>query len=165
LGTVKKCQQSLDDLLAGRIQNRRATSLQNAFGPQIVGAIASHPRHLLEKVPNIPKLYRPNLTGFIWAVFPVHPDRQVFIVFRNYRSLHTVLEPSNSIKEACRNAWKCENDSEVLVQDFNLSITRKDLKFLQHGNWLNDEVMNFYFSLIVERSRNSSRLPKVCYCL
>lgn len=42
--------------------------------------------------------------------------------------------------------------NEVLVRKFNLNITRKDILTLAGLNWLNDEVINFYMNLIIERS-------------
>lgn len=45
-----------------------------------------------------------------------------------------------------------EPASEVLVSGFRLNITRSDIGTLKDGNWLNDEVINFYLSLIMERS-------------
>ncbi|XP_078727002.1 sentrin-specific protease 1-like isoform X1 [Lampetra fluviatilis] len=46
---------------------------------------------------------------------------------------------------------------EVLSEAFRLSITRKDIKTLQHLNWLNDEVINFYMSLIMERGKGEGK--------
>ncbi|KAL3968742.1 ryanodine receptor 1 [Sarotherodon galilaeus] len=42
--------------------------------------------------------------------------------------------------------------NRVLSAAFKLRITQRDLATLQEGSWLNDEVMNFYLSLIMERS-------------
>ena len=33
---------------------------------------------------------------------------------------------------------------EVLVEDFNIKITEKDLNTLSGLNWLNDKIINFY---------------------
>uniref|UniRef100_A0A667Y9U4 SUMO specific peptidase 1 n=1 Tax=Myripristis murdjan TaxID=586833 RepID=A0A667Y9U4_9TELE len=49
---------------------------------------------------------------------------------------------------------------EVLSEGFGLSLTRKDLQTLSHLNWLNDEVINFYMNLLVERSKDPN-LPTV----
>ncbi|XP_040009491.1 sentrin-specific protease 1 isoform X1 [Xiphias gladius] len=49
---------------------------------------------------------------------------------------------------------------EVLSEGFGLSLTRKDLNTLSNLNWLNDEVINFYMNLLVERSKDP-RLPSV----
>ncbi|CAH2004404.1 unnamed protein product [Acanthoscelides obtectus] len=57
------------------------------------------------------------------------------------------------------NAFK-GNPSEVLVRKFNLNITRRDLCTLAGLNWLNDEVINFYMNLIIERSKQSPDRPK-----
>lgn len=52
------------------------------------------------------------------------------------------------------------NQDEVLSEGFRLTITRKDLQTLSHLNWLNDEVINFYMNLLVERSKRVD-LPSV----
>ena len=49
----------------------------------------------------------------------------------------------------------------TITQKFNIAITGKDIQTLADGAWLNDEVINFYVSLIAERSKNSCDLPKV----
>ncbi|XP_063765253.1 sentrin-specific protease 2 isoform X2 [Eleginops maclovinus] len=47
----------------------------------------------------------------------------------------------------------------VLSAAFKLRITQRDLATLQEGGWLNDEVMNFYLSLVMERcSREAAGL-------
>lgn len=52
------------------------------------------------------------------------------------------------------------NPHEVLSEGFGLSLTRKDLQTLSNLNWLNDEVINFYMNLLVERSKQPG-LPSV----
>ncbi|XP_034000487.1 sentrin-specific protease 1 isoform X3 [Trematomus bernacchii] len=49
---------------------------------------------------------------------------------------------------------------EILSEGFGLSLTRKDLQTLSDLNWLNDEVINFYMNLLVERSKDP-KLPSV----
>ncbi|XP_074547785.1 sentrin-specific protease 2 [Halichoeres trimaculatus] len=49
----------------------------------------------------------------------------------------------------------------VLSAAFKLRITQRDLSTLQEGSWLNDEVMNFYLSLIMERCAGDSAGLKV----
>jgi len=48
-----------------------------------------------------------------------------------------------------------------LVEKFNYTITVKDITTLKGLNWLNDEVINFYFELIRERSNNNPGLPNI----
>nr|CAB3265968.1 sentrin-specific protease 1 [Phallusia mammillata] len=48
---------------------------------------------------------------------------------------------------------------QVLVEAFNISITREHMATLSGLNWLNDEVINFYMELIVERSKVTDNLP------
>lgn len=50
---------------------------------------------------------------------------------------------------------------EVLVNGFGAGITRKDVQTLKGLNWLNDEIINFYMSLICERNQNEPAMPKV----
>ncbi|XP_047201962.1 sentrin-specific protease 2 [Girardinichthys multiradiatus] len=49
----------------------------------------------------------------------------------------------------------------VLSAAFKLRITQRDLSTLQEGGWLNDEVINFYLSLIMERRSSDSGRLKV----
>ncbi|XP_011617118.2 sentrin-specific protease 2 isoform X1 [Takifugu rubripes] len=49
----------------------------------------------------------------------------------------------------------------VLSAAFKLRITQRDLATLQEGGWLNDEVINFYLSLIMERSTDQAAELKV----
>lgn len=47
------------------------------------------------------------------------------------------------------------------MEGFGAKITRKDLLTLKGLDWLNDEVINFYTSLICERAKNDKELPSV----
>lgn len=42
---------------------------------------------------------------------------------------------------------------EILSSAFKLRITRGDIQTLKNYHWLNDEVINFYMNLLVERSK------------
>jgi len=42
---------------------------------------------------------------------------------------------------------------EVLSSAFKLRITRGDIQTLKNYHWLNDEVINFYMNLLVERNK------------
>ncbi|XP_066440433.1 sentrin-specific protease 1-like isoform X2 [Eleutherodactylus coqui] len=52
------------------------------------------------------------------------------------------------------------NQDQVLSEAFRLTITRKDIMTLNSLNWLNDEIINFYMNLLMERSKRKG-LPKV----
>lgn len=61
-----------------------------------------------------------------------------------------------------RKAWNRNASlNEVLTKGFNVDITRRDLLTIAGLEWLNDEVINFYMNLIIERSRQTPSLPKV----
>lgn len=49
---------------------------------------------------------------------------------------------------------------EVLASAFRLNISRADMHTLVDGEWLNDEVVNFYMNLIMERSQKEGT-PRV----
>ncbi|KAF9435855.1 SUMO1 sentrin specific peptidase 1 [Entomortierella beljakovae] len=49
----------------------------------------------------------------------------------------------------------------VVSEGFNVSILKKDIHTLRPGQWLNDEVINFYGNLIMARNKESSELPKI----
>lgn len=49
-------------------------------------------------------------------------------------------------------ALQPEPAGEVLSSGFRLNISRSDMATLNNGNWLNDDVINFYLNLIMERS-------------
>lgn len=51
---------------------------------------------------------------------------------------------------------------DVLIDKFRIEIHRKDIMTLQDTRWLNDEIINFYFKLMQQRSEdNSAEFPKV----
>ncbi|XP_066600299.1 sentrin-specific protease 1-like [Prorops nasuta] len=49
---------------------------------------------------------------------------------------------------------------QVLVENFRLRVTRKDMNTLAGLNWLNDEVINFYMNLLIERG-GKDKYPRV----
>lgn len=61
--------------------------------------------------------------------------------------------------EVC-SALRGGSSHDVLSEGFGLRLTRKDLQTLSNLNWLNDEVINFYMNLLVERSADR-KLPSV----
>ena len=48
---------------------------------------------------------------------------------------------------------------KTLVEDFNLTLLRNDIQTLGDGAWLNDQVVNFYFCLLMNRSKECA--PKI----
>lgn len=43
---------------------------------------------------------------------------------------------------------------EILSSSFKLNVTREDMQTLQKGQQLNDEIINFYISLLMEKSKS-----------
>ncbi|XP_070776495.1 sentrin-specific protease 2 isoform X2 [Enoplosus armatus] len=59
------------------------------------------------------------------------------------------LTKEMAVEVSCALAQSDPN--RVLSAAFKLRITQRDLATLQEGGWLNDEVINFYLSLVMER--------------
>ena len=49
----------------------------------------------------------------------------------------------------------------TIIDAHNISISKKDLDTLQKSQWLNDEVINFYFKMIMARSKENDNWPNV----
>uniref|UniRef100_UPI00398EB149 LOW QUALITY PROTEIN: sentrin-specific protease 2 n=1 Tax=Pristiophorus japonicus TaxID=55135 RepID=UPI00398EB149 len=67
---------------------------------------------------------------------------------------------TEKMAEEVRKALDYGEPDEVLSTGFKLRITRKDISTLCNYSWLNDEVINFYMCLIMERSKKAC-LPGV----
>lgn len=56
-----------------------------------------------------------------------------------------------------KDAWKSSHLDKMLIEKFNIPIRIKDLKTLSKSQWLNDEIINFYFSLLAERRNEGGK--------
>ncbi|KRY52583.1 Sentrin-specific protease 1, partial [Trichinella britovi] len=74
---------------------------------------------------------------------------------------HEYRELTAEEAQVVKKAWQEKNSDKILSSGFGIDIRPNDLKTLAGGNWLNDEVINFYFNLIVERSKKNCSLPTV----
>ena len=79
---------------------------------------------------------------------------------RRLESLHKLPIIPNGYKNFIENTLS-SFDSTQIIQKFCIPITVKDLKTLRSPNWLNDEVINFYFELICQRSKEKSNYPRL----
>uniref|UniRef100_A0A7M4EHE4 SUMO specific peptidase 1 n=1 Tax=Crocodylus porosus TaxID=8502 RepID=A0A7M4EHE4_CROPO len=69
-------------------------------------------------------------------------------------------EITEEMEKEIRSVFRGGHQDEVLSEAFRLTITRKDIQTLNHLNWLNDEIINFYMNLLMERSKEKG-LPTV----
>ena len=69
----------------------------------------------------------------------------------------TVLPNMTKEMEKAINSYLNASPSQKLVEAYNIPITRKDLDTLRGTNWLNDEIINFYMEMIVERNKNTDK--------
>lgn len=65
------------------------------------------------------------------------------------------------MEAAIDSALKPTPPDEVIATGFKLTVTRKDMETLGGLNWLNDEVINFYMNMLMERGRTEPGLPSV----
>ncbi|KDO25887.1 hypothetical protein SPRG_08829 [Saprolegnia parasitica CBS 223.65] len=61
------------------------------------------------------------------------------------------LALSEEDEETVEIALSSGPSNEVLCQKFNVDITRALIQCLRPGQWLNDEIINFYFQMLAER--------------
>nr|XP_045008663.1 sentrin-specific protease 1 isoform X2 [Jaculus jaculus] len=69
-------------------------------------------------------------------------------------------EITEEMEKEIKNVFRNGNQDEILSEAFRLTITRKDMQTLNHLNWLNDEIINFYMNMLMERSKEKG-LPSV----
>lgn len=67
-----------------------------------------------------------------------------------------LIQLTPEMEDVIDNAFKKAPPNEVLVSKFNTQITRHDISTLAGLNWLNDEVVNFYMNLLIERGKNDN---------
>lgn len=65
------------------------------------------------------------------------------------------------MNEVVNNALAPYPQGQILSECFNISITREHMSTLFGLNWLNDEIINFYMELIVQRSKEREDYPSV----
>lgn len=81
------------------------------------------------------------------------PVASVIKVSKPIKEEREFPELTEDMEREVSRAWRGGSQDEVLSEGFRLTITRKDLQTLSNLNWLNDEVINFFMNLLVERSK------------
>ncbi|XP_045152364.1 sentrin-specific protease 2 isoform X2 [Echinops telfairi] len=69
------------------------------------------------------------------------------------RRTDDLLELTEDMEKEVSTAVGHGSQDEVLSSAFKLRITRADIQTLKNYHWLNDEVINFYMNLLVERNK------------
>ncbi|XP_074045659.1 sentrin-specific protease 2 isoform X2 [Macrotis lagotis] len=62
-------------------------------------------------------------------------------------------ELTEDMEKEINSALGCGPQDEILSSAFKLRITRGDIQTLKNCHWLNDEIINFYMNLLVERNK------------
>uniref|UniRef100_A0A5S6Q7G9 ULP_PROTEASE domain-containing protein n=1 Tax=Trichuris muris TaxID=70415 RepID=A0A5S6Q7G9_TRIMR len=83
---------------------------------------------------------------------PVRSPRECHFIVLNQKQRRVVMR-----------TWSCcqKGENLLITKSTNAKIRGKDLLTLRHHNWLNDEVLNNYMDLIVNRSLAHPELPRV----
>jgi sentrin-specific protease 2 (axin associating molecule) len=70
------------------------------------------------------------------------------------REMDQTLDITEDMEKEIENALGPGPQGEILRSRFKLQITRGDIQTLENDQWLNDDVINFYMNLLVERNVN-----------
>lgn len=70
------------------------------------------------------------------------------------RGMDQILDITEDMEKEIENELVPGPQEEILSSRFKLQNTRGDIQTLDNGQWLNDEVINFYMNLLVERNEN-----------
>ncbi|ESP00184.1 hypothetical protein LOTGIDRAFT_201054 [Lottia gigantea] len=82
------------------------------------------------------------------------------IVIEDEESTQTLPEITADMKEIIEKALQSGPTQAVLSEGYKLQILKQDMLTLKGLNWLNDEVINFYMNMLMERGENDN-MPKV----
>ncbi|CAM2119721.1 sentrin-specific protease 2 isoform X2 [Caretta caretta] len=69
------------------------------------------------------------------------------------KSTERLPELTEDMEREITNALGHGQEGEILSSAFKLKVTRGDIQTLRNHHWLNDEVINFYMNLLVERNK------------
>ncbi|XP_051051093.1 sentrin-specific protease 2-like [Phodopus roborovskii] len=64
------------------------------------------------------------------------------------------LDVTPDMEKEIMNALGPGPQEDILSSAFKLNITRRDIQTLQESQWLNDDIINFYLNLLLERSKS-----------
>uniref|UniRef100_A0A8C6GPG6 Ubiquitin-like protease family profile domain-containing protein n=1 Tax=Mus spicilegus TaxID=10103 RepID=A0A8C6GPG6_MUSSI len=70
------------------------------------------------------------------------------------REMDQILDITEDMEKEIENALGPGPQEKILSSRFKLQISRGDIQTLENGQWLNDEVINFYMNLLIERNEN-----------
>ncbi|XP_042306172.1 sentrin-specific protease 1 [Sceloporus undulatus] len=87
---------------------------------------------------------------------PLEKEIPVTVVLEDNRTTNVeedFPEITEEMDREIKSVLRSGNQDEVLSEAFRLTITRKDIQTLNNLNWLNDEIINFYMNMLVERSK------------
>lgn len=97
-----------------------------------------------------------------------NPSKKIYFVFNSLWIHCFCLERFSTPCDAKRVVdaiWNASDDdfplTEKVVELRGITLYRRDLLKLRSSDWINDEIINFYFAMLVDRAKHKSELPKV----
>ncbi|CCE80230.1 Piso0_003332 [Millerozyma farinosa CBS 7064] len=74
------------------------------------------------------------------------------LISKERESAKSFITPLSSDQEQLVNKYWRSPPYTFVVSGFQIEITSRDLQTLKYGNWLNDNIIDFYFNLITEKN-------------
>ncbi|XP_052015603.1 sentrin-specific protease 2-like [Apodemus sylvaticus] len=68
------------------------------------------------------------------------------------REVDRIINLTQEMEEEIKKALGPGPLEDILSSRFKLQVTREDIQTLESGRWLNDDIINFYLNLLVERN-------------
>ncbi|KAK7815011.1 hypothetical protein U0070_024354 [Myodes glareolus] len=88
---------------------------------------------------------------------PIFPTKEKPVAEEGqFRGTDEVCDITEDMEKEIKKALGPGPQEEILSSAFKLRITRGDIQTLEPGEWLNDQVINFYMNLLVKRSEKES---------
>ncbi|XP_051856012.1 sentrin-specific protease 2 isoform X2 [Antechinus flavipes] len=106
----------------------------------------------------VPKQYR--VTESWGPVRVMRNEKRHFKAKTEEKKSEQKLENESDMEKEVNSALGCGPQDEILSSAFKLRITRGDIQTLKNYHWLNDEIINFYMNLLVERNKKQG-LPRL----
>ncbi|KAM9006468.1 sentrin-specific protease 2 isoform 2-T2 [Sarcophilus harrisii] len=106
----------------------------------------------------VPKQYR--VTESWGPVRVMRNEKRHFKAKTEEKKSEQKLENESDMEKEINSALGCGPQDEILSSAFKLRITRGDIQTLKNYHWLNDEIINFYMNLLVERNKKQG-LPRL----
>lgn len=151
--------------------------LQNKLTPsKFKSSILNHHQNLKSPI-TTPSKFSPSISDTLILAFPNKYKSYDEILSKKLKLQEAIKELKLEIKKEIlkplnkeqlifvNKIWNNYDSINPIIDSFRIQIYLNDILTLKDGKWLNDNIIDFYLSLIVERSQlqfdNDKSLPKI----